>query len=162
MDFQTLVNAMSDASSSERANYHLTYGDLIKVLKAAPKEAVFDERIKGIGSYRGYYVDIALFTEDSGYSIEDQEYFGGYGDDYRKWEEEHVSGADSLPTNANELGALLESLIGNDFSGWKGGNYKITEDKPLWLEETQRDCTETAIIGIDENLKLITKALEES
>lgn len=159
MDLQAMINSMNEMQAKDRGNYHLTYGQLIAVLKAAPKNAKFDKRIKGIGSWRGSYIEIALFTEDHGYYAQDGEFMGDYKD-YGKWEKEHSMNAEELPTNANELGELLESLLGKDFVGYKGGNFTIEEYKPLWLEQDGGSCSETAIIGIDKDLKLVTKELE--
>ena len=150
---------MGEASSRERGNYHLTYGELVDFLKSAPKNKKFDSRINGIGSYRGYYTDIALFTDEYGLSVEDEEFNGDYKE-YEKWRKEHRTSIDELPRNANELGELLESLIGKDFSGYKGGNYTITREKPLWFENEDSNASERAVISIDENLKITYKELE--
>lgn len=163
MDLQKLVDTMNETSAKQRSSYHLTYGQLIKALKSAPNDAVFDKRVKGIGSWRGSYIEIALFTDSEGYSAEREE-FNDYGSDnyaekYKAWEEKNrVSG--KLPTNANELGKLLESLLGLQFVGYKGGNFTIEEYKPLWLETDDSTYDEVAIIGIDKDLNLITKNIE--
>lgn len=163
MDFQALINSMNQSQSDTRANYHLTYGQLVDALKTAPKDAKFDKRIKGIGSWRGSYIEIALFKKEHGLYCQEGE-FNYLGDlnDYSKWEKEHSTSVKDLPTNANELGELLESIIGKNFIGYKGGNFTITKNKPLWLETADNTCDEVAIIGIDKNLKLITKATEVS
>lgn len=160
MDLQKMVNTMNENTAKDRSNYHLTYGELIEALKAAPDDAVVDERIKGVGSWRGSYIEIAIFTESTGAHWEDKEYTGDYGPDYHKWAKEHQHGVDVLPTNAHELAALLESILGKDFVGYKGGNFTIETWKPLWLEETAGDSSELAITGIDKDLKLITKQIE--
>lgn len=160
MDFQALIDSMNEAQARDRGNYHLTYGGLIEALKAAPADATFDKRVKGIGSWRGSYTEIALFTKYSGYSVEDEEYNGNY-DDYDEWSKIHEHSASELPTNARALAELLESLIGKDFVGYKGGNFTIAEWKPLWLEAETGDCTSTAIIGIDKDLNLITKVIDD-
>lgn len=146
MDLQSYFNALGEAESVTRASYHLTYGGLIDALKAAPADALFDERVSGIGSYRGYYIDIALFTEETGYYINTSKY-------------DLFEPTNYLPINANELANVLESLIGQDFVGYKGGNFTITKDKPLWLEAYDSDCFEVAVIGIDKDLRLITRQL---
>lgn len=161
IDLQDLINTMNDLASKERGNYHLTYGDLVNVLKAAPPDAVFDERVTGIGSYRGYYTDIALFTQENGFTCSDEEYDYNSGfENYAKWEQEHTTYCQELPKNANELGALLESIIGQDFIGYKGGNFTISEDTPLWLEGQSNEVSQLAVTGIDNNLKLQTKVIE--
>lgn len=159
MDFQALIDSMNESRAKDRSNYHLTYGNLVKILKAAPANAVIDERIKGIGSWRGSYIEIAIFTDEPGTNYEDEEYTGSYGDDYHKWAGQHQHSAE-IPRNANEFGALLESMIGKDFVGYKGGNFKIEEYKPLWLEKDSSTCDEVAIVGLTNELKLITKELQ--
>jgi hypothetical protein len=159
MDFQKLIDSSNESQAKDRSNYHLTYGNFIKVLKAAPADAVIDERIKGIGSWRGSYIEIAIFTDETGTNYEDEEYTGSYGPDYNNWAKEHQHSIEKLPTNANELGALLESMIGKDFTGYKGGNFKIEEYKPLWLEQDTSTCGEVAIVGITKDLELVTKEL---
>jgi hypothetical protein len=162
MDFQAMIDSMNESTAKDRANYHLTYGQLIQVLKAAPPDAVFDERINGIGSWRGSYIEVALFTEEHGLYATNGEFTGDYANGaYQAWVKENSITVEELPKNANELGALLESLLGKDFIGYKGGNFTIEEYKPLWLEAHDNDCDSVAIIGIDENLKLITKQIRE-
>ena len=156
---------MNESSARQRSGYHLTYGELIEALKNAPPKALFDKRIKGIGSWRGSYIEIALFTKDTGFHAEKEE-FNDYGGDnfsekYDTWKKENVISAEELPRNANKLGELLESLLGLDFVGYKGGNFKIERYKPLWLCEESNYSGNTAIIGIDEKLKLITKEVKD-
>jgi len=65
-----------------------------------------------------------------------------------------------LSQNANELAKVLESLLCLQFVGYKGGNFTIEEYKPLWLEEDESTYSSLAIIGIDTELKLITKKVD--
>jgi hypothetical protein len=164
MDIQKLIDSMNEQQAKDRGNYHLNYGQLIDVLKSAPKDAVVDERIKGIGSWRGSYIEIAIFTEDAGYHAERSEFtdYGGdnWNEKHKAWEKENVVAGESLPTNANELGELLESLLGLEFVGWKGGNFTIERYKPIWLTSDAGSSGDTAVIGIDENLKLVTKEID--
>ncbi len=162
MDFQALINSMNEQSMNERSNYHLTYGQLIDALKNAPPEATVDERFKGIGSWRGSYIEVAIFTDENGFYAEREEFtdYSNYAEKYDQWEKDNVVKADKLPTNANELGNLLESLLGLQFVGYKGGNYTISVNKPLWLCVDGGNSGDTAIIGIDENLKFITKKID--
>ena len=161
MDLQKMVDSMNQMQSDTRAEYHLTYGQLVDALKNAPKDAKLDKRVIGIGSWRGSYIEIALFTDESGVSWEDEEYTSSYGDEYNKWAEQHDHSVEELPKTANELGELLESLIGKDFVGYKGGNFTITRNKPLWLEKDTSTSASVAVIGVDESLKLKTKKIED-
>lgn len=151
---------MNEQSARMKANYHLTYGGLIKALENAPVDAVFDKRIKGIGSYRGSYIEIALFTDTSGFYAVKEEFNGDYKQ-YEQWEKNNAVFSKELPKNANELGKTLKSLLGLQFIGYKGGNFTIEEWKPLWFEKDDSSCNEKAILGITKNLKLITKKEEK-
>jgi hypothetical protein len=58
MDIGKLFEAIDEEGARTRSNYHLTLGNLIQVLEAAPESAKI-----GIGkphSYRGYYRDLAF------------------------------------------------------------------------------------------------------
>ena len=46
MILQAMVDSMNESQAKDRSNYHLTYGELVKVLKAAPTNAVFDKKVK--------------------------------------------------------------------------------------------------------------------
>lgn len=160
MDMQKFIDSMNEQSMNQRSGYHLTYGGLIKALKEAPVDAIFDERVKGIGSWRGSYIEIALFTDDNGYHAEREEFNGDYKSEYSDWKNKNVLSAEELPKTAGALATLLESLIGLDFVGYKGGNFKISGNKPLWLNSDSGSGESIAILGIDENLKLITKEVD--
>ncbi len=159
MDFQNMLNQMQENDSKERANYHLTYGELIDKLKSAPKDAKVDKRFEGIGSYRGSYIEIAIFTKDKGLTVFNDEVPMIRGFDVAKWYKDNVTFIENLPTNANELGKILESMLGKYFQGWKGGEFKIERWKPIWLCEELQDADDVAIVGIDDNLEFITKQI---
>ena len=158
MDIQNLINTMSDISSRERGNYHLTFGDLIDKLKNAPEGSSLDDRVKGIGAYRGYYSDMALLTESVGTEC----VYGGteYNSQYNMNDCVDEVESKELPKDAKELGNYFESLIGKYTDGYKGGEHEITRDRPLWLATDYGDCSSTAIVGISDDLKLITKEVE--
>lgn len=160
MDMQKFIDSMNEQSMNQRSGYHLTYGELIKALKDAPADAIFDERVKGIGSWRGSYIEIALFTDDNGYHAEREEFNGDYKSEYSDWKSKNVLSDEELPKTAGALAALLDSLIGLDFVGYKGGNFKISVNKPLWLNRDSGSGESVAILGIDTNLKLITKEID--
>lgn len=86
-----------------------TIGSVIDALKSAPAGAdvQFDFCYLApttVNSYRGYYDHLALgWSEPSGW-----------------------------PTVATVL-AELQSAIGKTFEGYKGGDYKMDRDTPLWV-----------------------------
>jgi hypothetical protein len=161
-DLQAMMDAFSDAGTRERSNYHLTYGDLIDALKAASAEAVFDGQVVGLGSYRGYYEDIALYTESRGVTASDtaEQFDGDFRKDYDEWRAAHDISFDSLPRTAHELAEALESLIGRYFTGYKGGEFEITRDKALWLASDYGDCSQMAVMAISKELALVTKEIQ--
>lgn len=165
MDLQKFIDNMNESQAKERSNYHLTIGGLIDALEKAPANATVDEKFNGIGSWRGSYIEVAIFTEDNGLHAEKSE-FDDYGSDnfhekYEAWEKENVVSYEKLSRNANELAEQLKEILGLYFVGYKGGHFKIEDYKPLWLTTDGSFSGNTAIIGIDENLKFITKELED-
>lgn len=57
MDIQAFINAVSEQGKRDRSNYHLTLGDLIKVLEENPNCTI---EIGKPHSYRGYYSDLSF------------------------------------------------------------------------------------------------------
>lgn len=74
----------------------------------------------GLCSYRGYYEQLAL----------------GYTDDYAK------------EMNVGILLELLKDTIDKVFEGWKGGDYQMGEDTPMWVANPG-EAGGTGIIKID-------------
>ena len=163
MNLQKTVDLLNEAQARTKSHYHLTFGELIKALEKAPKNAVVDKRFKGIGSWRGSYVEIAIFTKEKGLHAEKSEFndydLENWQENYDVWHEKNVVEFDKLPRNANELAKILKEIKGLYFVGYKGGNFQIEDYKPLWLTAESCESGETAIIGIDENLKFITKVI---
>ena len=133
-DIQKLMDALSDNSRRDRANYHLTLGRAIDVVSAAdPAMAVEFDRgggPSGPHSYRGYYSDLAF------------------------------SQSNQTVTAEAFLAELSESL-GKPFEGYKGGDYVMAIGTPLWV--ASYGCTGPAIMGarIDgEKLILETREID--
>ena len=77
----------------------------------------------GLRSYRGYYDHLAL----------------GWSDD-----------SEAEPTTAQQLTKILRGATGPgmQFTGWKGGEYRMTMDSPIWADNAGR-ASSTAIVGIE-------------
>lgn len=108
MDIQALVNAMNKAGREERAGYHITLGQLIKITGGLDDDVLVKFDIGGgpthPHSYRGYYTDLAF--------------------------------AQGEPVAAlGLLLALKEECPDKIFFGYKGGDYVMGENTPLWVAE---------------------------
>ena len=107
MDLQALVDAMNEASSRERGNYHLTLGGLVEALSATDPESIvvfdFDAAISPSApeSYRGYYSDLSFPPS-------------------------------STPITVGSLLKEARDAIGHTFEGYKGGDFEMHDDTPLW------------------------------
>lgn len=156
-DLQKFVDSMCESSSRDRSAYHATLGDLIERLKNAKETDRLNPVIKGIGAYRGYYTDIVLCTE--GGSNAYKEPIDYESDHHDEWFKENTIKFD-FPENPKELAKVLESLIGSYFDGYKGGSHEIRLDRPLWLATDNSDCSQLAVIGITDDLKLETKIVD--
>lgn len=154
-----MMNAFSDSQQKERTNYHLTLGDLIEKLKQADDSLSITPTVVGISAYRGYYSDIALCTTHGQRAYSSSEDFDGDIKEYDNWYQVNTHEIDFSGT-PKELAEKLEALVGKYFNGYKGGMNEITLDKPLWLAEDYGNSSQIAVIGITDNLELVTKEIE--
>ena len=74
-----------------------------------------------LASYRGYYDHLAL----------------GWTEGSRDW-----------PT-VSDIVDRLQSAIGKEFEGWKGGEYTMDRDTPIWVANPGQTGS-TGIVGIKE------------
>ena len=82
----------------------------------------------GLGSSRGYYEHLAIDYADA-----------RYGDKREMM-------------TVGELLSVLRSAVGKSFTGWKGGEYFMYLDTPLWVDH-QGIWSSTAIVGVREETK---------
>ena len=109
-------------------SHNMTLGGLTAALKAL----AFDEDAKvqfdfcnyvpsHLGSYRGFYEDLAIgYCEEAG------------------------SDKDMLVSNFLKM---LEEANGKTFQGYKGGDFGMGENTRLWVANYGR-CSSTALVGI--------------
>ncbi len=135
MDIQKMFDAMSAMDRNTRGNYHVTVGSLITALTKADGAlpVVFDDGTPvGDGnSYRGYYEDFALRDGDKDSTV------------------------------AELLTYMREKVLGQEFYGYKGGDFIMGEDTPLW-RASYGSCG-PAIVDAKEiggKLVLITKEVD--
>lgn len=134
MDWQKLMDALNAAGQAQRRGYHLTLGGLVSALGKANGQIVveFDEggTVGDLGSYRGYYSDLALEP------------------------------GDALATAGALLDAAREA-VGKTYQGYKGGDYTMDAETPLWMADY--GCCGRAVVGFgqrDGKLILRTKAVD--
>lgn len=138
MDFQTMLdNAVQAERQKELKNSpQLLLGELILKLESVKNKEIplfidiMDKRPKGIASWRGSYCELAIQTEDFGnYNGDKVTYKSEYGDSY-----EDINIGKENPTVAEWIDVLKEA-IGKTFVGYKGGDFLMSKNTPVWLAE---------------------------
>lgn len=115
---------MKDETSLAACFGTISLGELIDRLKKHSATAhvfldVFHLRPTGLHSYRGYYDHLAIgWRQDDAY------------------------------TTVQDLLKLLESAIGGTFHGWKGGEYRMSRETPVWIDQAG-DASGVTICGVD-------------
>lgn len=134
MDIQGMLNAISEANRRTRTGYHLTLGALIAELeKAAP--------------------DAPVTFSNGGAPGDPHSYRGYYSD---------LSFSSVGATTVGDLLATCRSALDTTFEGYKGGDFLMGADTPLW--SAAYGCCGDAIIAAapaNGGLMLITKYIED-
>ncbi len=133
---QKLVNAIGKAGHDTRSDYHLTLGQMIERLANVPTNLPVTFDFNGISpdvfdSYRDYYDDLAL--------------------DYDERQSKTVE----------TLLAQCRLALGSTFEGYKGGDYVMDKDTPLWAAHYGRS-NGRAIMGLsilDDRVVILTKEI---
>lgn len=137
MDLQKLVDAMNENASRERGNYHLTLGDLVEKLSASdPAHFVIYDLVEGV-------------------SPSAPESYRGYYCDLS-------FPPASTPITVAELRKEAADAIGRTFEGYKGGDFTMHADTPLWASP-YGSANGVAIMDakqIDGRVVLITKQID--
>lgn len=133
MDIQKLMDAIGEAGRLERGNYHLTLGEAIDKLSALEGDMpiVFDN-----GSAPGEVDSYRGYYSDLAFEPTDQD-----------------------RTVAQVL-ADLKAANGATFTGYKGGEFGMSERTPLWM--APYGCCGPAVMGltvIDGRCVLATKEI---
>ena len=134
-DIQRLFDAVSDSNRRVRSGYHLTLGDFIKKLKAVKNKnkTIKTDMYDGIGECMSYR---------------------GYYADLS------FEPTDKICT-VEEVLPKAEAALGNTYEGYKGGDFTMGEDTPLWI--AHYSDTGRAVIGFvetDDSVLLVTKEIE--
>jgi hypothetical protein len=133
-DIQAMFNVMSEMAAETRSKYHLTLGQLISRLEKMHTRnhrlLTSDGRgIEGLGSYRGYYSDLALHPVDG-----------------PVW-------------TAAQLHRACSGVLGTTLTGYKGGEFIMKKDTPLWL--ASYGCLGQAIMDLTPGGILVTRNLDK-
>ena len=114
----------------------LLLGEIILKLEAVKNKKLplfidlMDKRPMGIDSWRGDYGELSIQTEDFGqYNTGIVKEKTPYGDMH----EMKIIGCEN-PTTAEWIGVLKEA-VGKMFVGFKGGDFLMSEDTPVYLAE---------------------------
>lgn len=132
MDIQATLNAMADLQRSTRSQYHVTLGALVELAKKATGVVRFDD-----GGGPGYAMSYRGYYSDLAFDR-----------------------ADEQP--AAEFLQLVEGAVGEAFDGYKGGEFVMGLDTPLW--RAQYGCTGDAIVSasiVDGDLVLHCKNVDD-
>ena len=133
IDLQKMLDVMMEQRREDRSKYHLTLGKLIKRLEQIkPRKKILTadgQGIVGLSSYRGYYSDLALHPVDG-----------------PVW-------------TAAQLLREAKAVMDTELTGYKGGEFLMTKDTPLWLASYGR-CG-PAILDLASDGTLITRDLDK-
>lgn len=111
---------------SHRYAEQLTLGRLIRLLEVEDQQKYIQYDFVNfvpttLDSYRGYYTDLAIGFKQ----IDDLKH---------------------NPTVGSLL-ADLKSAVGQEYTGWKGGEFTMNESTPLWVDKPG-GASGTAIVGV--------------
>lgn len=119
-DIQKLMDAMNESRRLSRSGYHLTLSGLIDALRLAPADM--------------------LVRTDAGQGVGDADSYRGYYSDL----------ALDPVQEAGTVAALLKTAsaaLGTTFNGYKGGDFVMGPDTPLWV--APYGCCGPAIVGYE-------------
>jgi len=148
---RNVFNALSKArrDSILKDSPQLTLGELIEKIKACglthgdeqePKLVYYDFGTAiptDLDSWRGSYDELALGYRLTGYDVNSSN-----GDHHKE-------------CKAEDLLKNLESAIGKTFTGWKGGEFIMNENTPVWVDNPG-NTSDTAIVNVfDDGWRII-------
>lgn len=132
---ETATKKMRDESFA--TSPQLTLGELIVLLKYIPlKNGDYNITIKfdfgtayptGLSSWRGAYAELGINYGLGGYDNDNADQFA------------HMDLSEFLP--------MLEGAVGKEFQGWKGEDFVMSLDTPLWVAN-DGNVGNTGVIGI--------------
>jgi len=138
MDLQTILNNAVRAQRQEelKNSPQLLLGELILKLEAVKNKDLplyidlMNKRPMGIDSWRGSYCELAIQTESMGsYNTDKVTHESKYGNSY-----EMKDIGKENPT-VSEWIEVLKEAVGKTFVGYKGGDFTMGKNTPVYLAE---------------------------
>lgn len=136
MDIQKLFDTISESARDTRKNYHMTIDSLTEVIAALPDRTI-----------------PVVFDYDTDQSVSDIDSYRGYYADLALTPDTDI-------ISAEQLYVKLKQAHGAEFTGYKGGEFVMDGDTPLWA--AYYGSTGPAIVDakvIDGRLVLVTKTI---
>lgn len=124
MDIRGFFDDIGDMMKKERSHYHLTLGQLLAELS-------------------DYGENILVYLDESNHSITNPHSYRGYYSDMA---------FESTPekVTVKDLRKKCEAVLDTNMEGYKGGDFFMDKDTPLWVSEWG-DNSGIAMISIDWN-----------
>jgi len=116
-----LVDRMAEHWRKQREAFHLTLGKLIS--------------------------ELAIADQDLPVRCENGCIPGSLGS-YRGYYDDLAFEPHGNPVTVCQFIKICTEALGKEYEGYKGGQYKMGKDTPLWLS-SYGDCSQLAIIGVD-------------
>ncbi len=113
MDIQKLVDVMNETASRERGRYHLTLGTLVAALE-------------GENADMPVIYDMPVTFGRSG------KVYPSAPDSYRGYYSDLSFPPSDTPITVGELLREAKDAIGSTFEGYKGGDFTMDAETPLW------------------------------
>lgn len=135
-DLHRAAKAMRDARFSESPQ--LTLGELIDALKEIPTKWGSDKQDvtvefdfeyavpTGLDSWRGSYSELAINFDFLG---------------YEKFDEK------TTDMKLKDFIKMLEGAVGKTYTGWKGGDFTMSRETPIWVANNG-NIGNTGVIGV--------------
>ena len=120
-DLQTLFDDMANADAEMRSKYHVTLGEMLQAL-----------------GHLGDGQVVAITPDGREHGMCDPHSYRGYYSDLA------LTPTDT-PTGSGELWVQLMAVLDNELTGYKGGEFTMTENTPLWLAAYGDDSSEALV-----------------
>lgn len=134
---QAIMDAHGEDMAKERSRSQMTLGEAIQILSEMPQDAKVAD-LEPLGSYRGYYRDLAFGSRGRRtldprglYAEWDRATFKSIPNTSAP-DEAVIPSPEEYQTIADVL-ADCQSALGACFEGYKGGDFWMTAQTPLWV-----------------------------